>query len=331
MSKSMSRLKKFLVVLGIIIGAIILLAVLLTVVASLKTATGEEKSSSRSYPAVEAPSYSGSAGLSSANISRDEYAPPEPAGGSAANYETAPAAASPISSQNTTVPEINPKVIKTGQLELEVKQVGETIDKITAYVKQKEGFVADSGVNTGDDGVKYATMVVRLPAKYFETALVDFKLMAQSIKQETAAGQDVTEEYVDLQSRLKNLRLEEKQYQAVLKTAKTTADILQVNKYLYGVRDEIEMIEGRMRYMDNLTDLSTITLFLSEEATVKIPTGAWHPFIIIKEALRATVIFWQKLATAAIWIFFLFVPLLLVIWAGHKIVKAIRARRKMRK
>ena len=315
-------LKITLITIGAVIGVLILFSIVAFVRDSLMYATSSDDGG-HSYPTAEAPQMA-SAGLGSrgGDYEMEEAVMMDSDG----DYNSAPATKSSSNSANNTIEETNQKVVKTGSLELEVASVGDVITKITDYTTTNEGFVANSKVRSYDDGTKYATVVVRVPAKYFEPAMGEFKLMAKAVEKEDASGQDVTEEYVDLESRLKNMRLEEAQYQEVLKKATKVSDILEVNRYLFSVREDIERIEGSLRYMDNLTDLSTITLQLSEETKLRIPTDDWKPFATLKEAFRGMVVLWQGIVNVLIWVLFLLVPVTLIAWLVYKVVKKIRHR-----
>ncbi len=224
--------------------------------------------------------------------------------------------------------EISQKIIKFGTLNLVVEKVSEAVISITNLVTEKQGFVSDSDIYTSEDETQYGNIEVRVPAQHFEEVMNALKGMAKTVEKESISGVDVTEEYVDLQSRLKNLRIEEEQYQEVLKGAETTEDILKVTDYLFDVREIIERIEGRIRYLENLTDLSTITVYLSEEPRVEVPTAEWKPLTTIKRAARSVIRFFQGLITLLIWVLFYAVPLGIIVWLVVKIVKIIQGRKK---
>lgn len=219
--------------------------------------------------------------------------------------------------------EIDKKIIKTGSLELVVKKVGEAVSQITEMVTKKEGFVSDSNVYTREDKSQYGYITVRVPAKHFEETMNELKALAEIVEEESVSGIDVTEEFVDLQSRLKNLRIEEEQYQKIVQRAWEIEDVLNATEYLFDTREEIERIEGRIKYLENLTDLATIRVSLSEEPKVEIPVYAWKPLMIIKKAFRAMVGFWQVIVNILIWLVIFLVPLGIVVWIVYKIVKKI--------
>ena len=136
-----------------------------------------------------------------------------------------------------------------------------------------------------------------------------------------------TEEFVDIESQLKSLRAQEEQYLSILDKAETVEDILSVTRQLDFVRSQIETIEGRKKYLENLTDLSTITVYLSQEVRVDLPTSDWKPLTNIKEAFRAWVETLQWLLDAAVWIVLFMLPPALIIWlVVWLIVRYVRRR-----
>lgn len=223
------------------------------------------------------------------------------------------------------------KIIKTADLALVVKKVDEAVVKITNLIIAKKGFVSDSKVYTREDKTQYGAIVVRVPVQDFESTINGLKELAEIVEKENISGLDVTEEYVDLQSRLKNLKIEEGQYQKILQTAKEIEDILKVTEYLFNVRENIERLEGRIKYLEDLTDLATIRISLSEEPRVEVPTPAWRPWSTIKRAFRSMIIFLQGLTTLLIWVLFHLVPIGIVALIVIKIVKTIKKKIAKRK
>lgn len=222
--------------------------------------------------------------------------------------------------------EIDKKIIKTGGLELVVKKVGEVVTQITEMVTQKQGFVSDSNVYTREDKSQYGYITVRVPVKHFEETMNELKAMAEIVEKESVSGVDVTEEFIDLQSRLKNLKIEEEQYQKIVQRAWEIEDVLNATEYLFDTREEIERIEGRIKYLENLTDLATIRVSLSEEPRVEVPVYAWKPLIVIKNALRSMIGFWQVIVNVLIWLIIFLAPLGILVWVIVKIVEKIRKK-----
>ncbi|MFW6149409.1 MAG: DUF4349 domain-containing protein [Atribacterota bacterium] len=219
------------------------------------------------------------------------------------------------------------KIIKTGSLNIVVGEIDEAVNQITNIATGKQGFVSSSNIYTRKDKSKYGTIVIRVPAEFFEQAMEEIKGITNTVKQESASGRDVTEEFVDLQARLKNLELKEEQYQKIMNRATKIEDVLKASDYLFDTREEIERIEGRIKYLENLTDLSTISIALTEETKIEIPTSEWKPLTVIKNAFRSMIKFWQGIVNILIWIIFLFVPIAIIVWVVYKIVKRVKKKK----
>ena len=138
----------------------------------------------------------------------------------------------------------------------------------------------------------------------------------------------MTEQYSDLQAQLKNLRAEEEQYQKILEQATTVDDILKVTKQLSLVRSEIERIEGRIKYLENVTDYSTITVYLEEDVKVEVPTSEWRPFDNLKTAFSYWVKALQWMLDFFVWVVIFLGPAIVIIWL---IVWGVRRKYKNRK
>ncbi|MFH2105180.1 MAG: DUF4349 domain-containing protein [Parcubacteria group bacterium] len=223
------------------------------------------------------------------------------------------------------------KVIKTGSLSVTVEKVDETSTKITDVIKGKNGFVQSSNVYTSADDSQSATIVVKVPAKDFESTVKEIKQLAKSVESESVSGQDVTAEYVDLQAQLKNYRAEETQYVKIMEQATTVEDTLKVAAKLSQVRGNIEQVEGRIKYLENQTDFSTITIYLSEETKVSVPTKEWKPWENAKVAFQYWVKALQAMVDVSVWIVLFAGPVVVVVLIVVLIIRAaVRRKRKAR-
>jgi hypothetical protein len=157
------------------------------------------------------------------------------------------------------------KVIRNAELNLEAASPEEAQQKITAIAESRGGFVVESQQSsttaqaTSHDRV---TMTLRVPAEKFNETLDEIRKLAGRVVTETVKGQDVTEEFIDIEARLKTKKALEAQFLEIMKQGKTVEDALGVQKELATVRGEIEQIEGRKRFLESQTSLSTIKLTL---------------------------------------------------------------------
>lgn len=196
-----------------------------------------------------------------------------------ASMEAAPAAA-PTSGSPATGGQAKPganatptpadtrRIIRVADVGLETDSPDDAQKKITALADATGGFVVSSDTQRykGEDGSESVstTIVFRVPSTAFESTLEKLRAIGTRVASEKVTGQDVTEEYLDLEARLRTQRAIEEQYLSILKEAKTINDTLAVQQKLGEVRGEIERAEGRRRYLENQTSLSTLTVHLSK-------------------------------------------------------------------
>lgn len=155
-------------------------------------------------------------------------------------------------------------IIKNASLAFEVASYDIALAQIQKIAEQSRGFVTASTAYLRDDNVKSGNVTLRVPAEQFEAALLELKKLAHKIENESLSGNDITEEFYDLTARLENKKRAEARYQDILKSAKTVKDILEVERALTDVREEIERLEGRKRYLSDQAAMSTITINLHE-------------------------------------------------------------------
>lgn len=209
-------------------------------------------------------------------------------------------------------------VVHTAYLSIVVVDPEATMDDLARLAETMGGFVVSSDLSTlrlsnGDEAPK-ASITFRVPAEKFQESLDQVRGMALRVNQDRIQGQDVTEEYVDLQARLHNLRAAEKQLQEIMEQATRTEDVLQVYRELTNIRGEIERLQGRIRYLEQSAAMSAITVDLvPDEATQPLHIGRWEPKGVIKEAAQALIRTLHGVITLVIWLVIYLLPLLLVL------------------
>lgn len=206
------------------------------------------------------------------------------------------------------------KVIKTGNLTLVVKKVGDSVSEINSLAVSKDGFILSSSIYTNSDETQSGSIVLKVPVDRFEETVEDLKKIANVVEREALSGKDVTEEYSDLQAQMNNYKAEEEQYLEILKRANTIEETLKVTEKLSLVRGKIERLEGQIKYLENQTEMSTITVTLKEETRIDVPTKEWKPWTTVKNAFRTLVRFLQGLVDVLIWIVIFLGPPALIIW-----------------
>jgi Domain of unknown function (DUF4349) len=162
----------------------------------------------------------------------------------------------------------NQMVIYQADLHLRVKKFEQTLQKIEEQVLKHEGYIAQSNVMKEGKEQVSGIITVRIPQTHFQAFLHDAEGQAAEVLQRNINGTDVTEEYVDLESRLKSKRVVEERLTSFIQSATKTEDLLKISDDLAAVQEEIEMIQGRMKYLENQTALSTITIRLYENKVI---------------------------------------------------------------
>ena len=162
-----------------------------------------------------------------------------------------------------TLPSIGPSVIKTAEIRLEVAEgnLEDAIRSATAAAGRYGGFVLSTRVS-GDERLS-GHVVIRVPSTRFEAALTDVSELGETVG-ETIAGEDVGEEFVDLEARLRNLEAQEAVMLRLMQRAGTVGATIRVQNQLSGIQLEIERIEGRLRFLRDQTELATIGIDLTE-------------------------------------------------------------------
>lgn len=159
----------------------------------------------------------------------------------------------------------NRMIIHTAQLQIQVKDFSKTQIKIEDKVNEYAGYVVESSVYRTDDEHRNGQMIVRIPEEHFEKFLTDTEEVAVKILSRNVSGEDVTEKYVDLKSRLKSKQVVEERLLTFMNEAEKTEDLLNISADLATVQEEIEVIVGKMNYLENQSEYATIELSIQED------------------------------------------------------------------
>ncbi|HET6261154.1 MAG TPA: DUF4349 domain-containing protein, partial [Chloroflexia bacterium] len=158
-------------------------------------------------------------------------------------------------------------IIRTATLQLRVKDVAASMDEIRGVVGGHAGYVTGSeSRQEGDSTV--GTMTVQVPAAQFDAAISKLRVLGLKVLHESVTTSDVTEEYTDLNSQLRNLQATESRILALVGRAEQINDILALDRELRGIQGEIERIQGRLNFLGKRAEMSTITISLYPEAVV---------------------------------------------------------------
>jgi hypothetical protein len=225
-------------------------------------------------------------------------------------------------------------VIKNGDIRLLVSDTDRALDGVTQTITDVRGYVISSRVwyqDYYDTNYKYATITMGVPVDQFENALRRLRGLAVRVLEDTASGDDVTDQFVDLQSQLTNLEATRDRIKSFLDQAKTVDEALRINQQLSDVEVQIEKIKGQMNYLSNRSAFSTITINLEPdlpkiEAT-PTPTATpvpprqlapWNPGTTATDATNTLVSAYRLIVEFLIWLFIVILPIfgppILLIW-----------------
>ena len=235
-------------------------------------------------------------------------------------------------------------VIQNADYTLVVVDPKAKMDAMTAMAQTMGGFVVSANLyqttSPNGDQVPEGTIVIRVPASKLEEALKQVKADVVEIRNETRSGQDVTQEYVDLESRLKNLQAAEAQLTRIMEDANRTEDVMSVFNQLVYYREQIELVKGQMQYYEQSADFSAISArLIAEESIQPIQVGGWKPQGEVRDAIQRLINFLQDLVDFLIWAVLYYLPVLLLIglvivlpiWLVYLAIRAIRRRSKKNK
>ena len=167
---------------------------------------------------------------------------------------------------------IDTKIIKTGYITIEVKDVTASVDALKNMVTAKGGYLSSSSISEGYNKRLTGTVVLRIPQAEFDTTLAGVKAIG-TVKSVSTQGEDVTEEYVDLEAQKTSYQNQLSQYNAIMKRAINISDVIEIQQQIDRVQTKLNQLEGRMRYLNSRLDLSTITVTLQEPEPVGGDTG----------------------------------------------------------
>ncbi len=192
-------------------------------------------------------------------------------------------------------------VIQNADVAIVVTDVDARTKEIEALAKALGGYVVASNryqnqVYSGDRyvDVPQATLTIRVPSEKLDQALDAIKKDVIEVQSESRSGQDVTADYVDLQSRLKNLEATETQLNKILENATDTQDVLDVFNQLTAIREQIELVKGQMKYYEESAALSAININVIAEATVQpLEIAGWKPAGVARDAIQGLINFLQ--------------------------------------
>lgn len=233
-----------------------------------------------------------------------------------------------IPSDATGQMDVDRKIIYVADVQVIVKDFEAAEQKLQVLIKQHKALVAQSDLGAAAGQRREGRWKIRIPAAEFDAFIKNISGMGE-LQRSKLDSQDVTEEFFDVQSRIKNKKIEEERLLKLLQeaTGKLT-EILQVEKELSRVRGDIERMQGRLNYLSNLTSLTTVMLSIVEMKDYQPPTSPTFTTKIgrsFDRSWEAFVGFWETLALFAVamvpWSPFLLILIVLGVWLMRKFLK----------
>lgn len=185
-------------------------------------------------------------------------------------------------------------ILRDARLTIITEDVPAKVDAIREMALEMGGWVVnqntDTSTSSDDKTVATAIIEVRVPSDQLETALQQIQDGVVRVMNESITGQDVTEDYVDLTSRLNNLQAAESQLQTLLDEAQNVDEVLAVYNQLTNLRGEIEVIQGRIRFYDQSAAFSSITVYLrpkTDPVDTSDDSDSWRPGDTFEDAVAA--------------------------------------------
>jgi hypothetical protein len=194
-----------------------------------------------------------------------------------------------------------PMLIRTADLRVRVDDVAKAHQEVARIAREAHGYIAETTFSS-ESGPASATVTIRVPSQGLDSAVDRISALGKLLNKQVSA-QEVTEEYVDLTSRRRNLEREEQRLLELLKRAGKMRELLDVESTLARVRGQVEQISGRMRYLENRVSLSTVTVNLEgPQPKPNVGGPVWAASDVSREAVRSLIGTGRGLATLAIWI-----------------------------
>jgi len=223
-------------------------------------------------------------------------------------------------------------IIKNGEMSLMVANTDRAIDQVTSAAVDSGGYIV-SAKTWVQDGFKYATINMGVPSDQFEAVQRQLRTLAIEVLIDTASGQDVSDEYVDLQSQLTNLEATQARIRQFLDKATKVDEALQVNAQLTEIEGQIEQVKGRMQYLKDRAAYSTILVNIEQQRPTPTPYPtptpvAWQPGETLKDAGDTLGSVLRGLGDLAIWLGVVVAPLAIPVVLVVLVVRRLRKKSK---
>jgi hypothetical protein len=235
-----------------------------------------------------------------------------------------------------TVQKLPRLIIRTAEVRVIVADAAAAARALVAAAEAAGGYVGDA--KTWREGEQLrGTLTLRIPAERLSALLSATRKLALRVESENVTSEDVSQEYVDLASQLKNQEAAEVELRALMtdvrQKVKRASDVIELYQQLTAIHGEVEKTKGRMQFLGQMAAMSTVKVELIPDVLAKpVVTPGWQPVGVVKDAGRALVAALQAIVTALIWFVIYVLPVMLLfvipVWLFVRLVRSLR-RRKM--
>ena len=212
------------------------------------------------------------------------------------------------------------KIQVNGSLSLEVTNLDSAILNVKNIIAANSGMITSS--NSGYSDQPYVNINILIPSSEFDGVLEDIKQISSIVNNENIYTNDVTEEYIDIESRLNVMLETEKRFLSLLETANKIEEIVQVEKEIMRIRGEIDSLTGRIKYLTTTTENSQLNLYMIEEMPIS-GSDDWNIGNSFDDSLRTFISFLKNTADFLIGIL-VFTPILIILgligFLGYKFI-----------
>jgi len=203
------------------------------------------------------------------------------------NGDTSVVAAVVAPENDTIIQNQDKKVIKTGTIDMRVNSVETAIGEIKIIALQNNGDEVSSDFSK-NNSYKEGYIVIKVPVNQYTKTFEQIKKIAPIVTHESSQTQDVTAQFIDLESRIKNKKDHENQLRSFFDKAEEVDELIQIESELARVRTEIEQMEGQLKYLKDQTQYSTINITLFEDAAVVV-SDSWRPMQVVKDSFNTLI------------------------------------------
>lgn len=229
------------------------------------------------------------------------------------------ASASEVGLERLNIPDFNEKIIRTANLELQVKKgrFDYSYERAVAVARDTAGYVSQSKSLATGNNIASGEMVMRIPARDFDAVILRLKRLGK-VKSLDISSEDVSEEYVDLKSRLKHWRSQEVVMLDLMGKAKSISESITIQNSLSQIQMEIERISGRLKFLEDRTSYATIRLFMAEPQVV-VRADKWGLESAVRNAVHAS----ARIVGSLIVLVGYLLPLVLLAGIGYALYQSI--------